>query len=109
VDEQPRFGDESQPAGFKTACDGSGGLVRVTLAGGPHDGRSLYIDELDLPRVIYSSGEGRRFEWWSERIQPQMAKLAIATDPEAPPMRYRLRIAEDTREPVFQAEVASTA
>ena len=103
MDERPRFADESSPANFKTACDGAGGLVRVRLQGGPHDGRSLYIDELDLQPAIYTSGAGRRFEWWAERIQPMMAELPIGMDPEAPPVRYELVVPEDTREPAFVA------
>ena len=109
MDERPRFADESQPADFKTAFDGAGGLVRVRVVGGPHDGRSLFMDELDVPSVIYSTGAGRRFEWWAERIQPHMATLPVASDPEAPPVRYVLEVAEDTREPIFRAEVAKAA
>jgi hypothetical protein len=103
MDERPRFGDESHPADFKTATDGQGGLIRVRLAGGPHGGRSLYIDELDLPPVIYTTGAGRRFEWWPERNQAWFSTLPVGSDPDAPPVRYELSVPDDTREPVFQA------
>ena len=103
MDERPRFADESQPADFKTTCDGQGGLVRVRLAGGPHAGRSLYIDELDLPRAIYTTGAGRRFEWWPERNQAWFSTLPVGSDPDAPPVRHELRVPDDTREPVFEA------
>jgi len=111
MDERPRPTDESQPAEFKTSVDGQGGLVRVRLAGGPHGGRALYMDELDLPRVIFTTGAGRRFEWWTERNETFYASLPVGSDPAAPPARYELRVAEETREPVFEAvtEAASAA
>src|SRR4029453_3937278 len=49
-----------RPATFKTHADGRGGLVRVTLVGGPHAGYELYIDELDLPGEIWTSPAGGR-------------------------------------------------
>ncbi len=106
MDERPRFEDESQPADFKTACDGRGGLVRVRITGGPHHGRALYIDELDVPAAIYTTGSGRRFEWWPEGNAGFMAGLPVASDPAAPPIRHALHVAEDTREPVFAAQDA---
>jgi hypothetical protein len=108
VDERPRFADESQPAEFKTAFDGRGGLIQVRLVGGPHAGRSLYIDELDLPPAIYTSGAGRRFEWWPERNQAYFATLPVGRDPDAPPVRHELRVPDETREPVFEAVSAVT-
>jgi hypothetical protein len=107
VDERPRFTDESQPGEFKTACDGQGGLVRVRLTGGPHAGRSLYIDEHDLPPAIYTTGAGRRFEWWPERNQAYYATLPLGRDPDAPPVRHELRVPDDTHEPVFEAVTES--
>lgn len=108
MDERPRFPDESQPADYKTACDGRGGLVRVRFVGGPHAGRSLFIDEHDLPDVIYTSGEGRPFEWWTERNQAAMMAGPMGQDRAAPPVRHELRILDETREPQFVASVATT-
>jgi hypothetical protein len=108
MDERPRSPDESQPADFKTACDGTGGLVRVRFVGPPHDGRSLYMDELDLPAVIYTTGTADQFEWWDERIQPRMetlrAEAGAAAAGVAPPVRHTLVVPEDTRQPVFESE-----
>ena len=81
--------------------------MRVRITGGPHDGRSLYIDELDLPSVIYSTGQGRRFEWWPERSHAQMSGFPIATDPESATVRYTLRVPDDTREPAFTADATT--
>jgi hypothetical protein len=103
MDERPRFTDEPQPGEYKTACDGQGGLVRVRLTGGPHGGRSLYIDEHDLPPAIYTTGAGRRFEWWPERNQAYFATLPVGSDPTAPPVRHELRVPDDTQEPFFEA------
>jgi hypothetical protein len=107
VDERPGHVDESQPGDFKTACDGHGGLVRVRFVGPPHEGRSLYIDELDLPDVIYTTGTSAPFEWWNERIHPRMEALRAGAPPAAPPVRHTLRVAEDTREPTFHSERAA--
>jgi hypothetical protein len=108
VDERPRSPGESQPADFKTACDGTGGLVRVRFVGPPHEGRSLYIDELDLPAVIYTTGTADHFEWWDERIHLRMQALRAEAGADAvlvaPPVRHTLVVPEDTREPVFQSE-----
>ena len=108
MDERPRSPDESQPADFKTACDGTGGLVRVRFVGPPHGGRSLYIDELDLPAVIYTTGTADQFEWWNERIHPRMEALRAEVGAEGaaavPPVRHILVVPEDTREPVFESE-----
>jgi hypothetical protein len=90
-----------QPAEFKTRTDGRGGLIAVTLVGGPHDGHVLYIDELDLPASIYTTGAGRPFEWWPAAIHDHMATTAAGSDPEAPPVEYILRVPDDTREPLL--------
>ena len=107
MDERPGNVDESQPGDFKTACDGHGGLVRVRFVGPPHEGRSLYIDELDLPDVIYTTGTPAPFEWWNERIHPRMQALRAGAPPSPPPVRHTLRVAEDTREPTFHSERAA--
>ena len=107
MDERPGNVDETQPGDFKTACDGHGGLVRVRFVGPPHEGRSLYIDELDLPDVIYTTGTPAPFEWWNERIHPRMQELRAGAPPSPPPVRHTLRVAEDTREPTFHSERAA--
>ena len=73
-----------RPAEFKTRVDGRGGLIRVTLVGEPHDGHELYIDELDLPAELWTSGAGRPFEWWPPAVQPTMAATATGQDPAGP-------------------------
>jgi len=109
VDERPGNVDESQPGDFKTACDGHGGLVRVRFVGPPHEGRSLYIDELDLPAVIYTTGTAAPFEWWDERTHPRMQELQAGAPPATPPVRHMLQVADDTREPTFRSEQAAGA
>lgn len=90
-----------KPAEFKTRIDGRGGLIRVTLVGEPHDGRALYMDELDLPPEILTTSGGRPFEWWPPGVDDVMARTAIGSDPDAPPVRYILRIPDDTGEPLY--------
>jgi hypothetical protein len=90
-----------RPAEFKTSADGRGGLIKVTLVGEPHDGHELYIDELDLPPEIWTTPAGRPFEWWPPDVAEVMAGTAVGSDPAAPPVRYILRIPDDTREPVY--------
>ncbi len=109
MDERPTSFDESKPADFKTACDGLGGLVRVRFVGPPHEGRSLYIDELDLPPVIYTTGTAEPFEWWNERIHDRMLELMARAEPAAPPVRHALHVADDTREPTFRSEALASA
>jgi hypothetical protein len=94
---------ESTPLDFKTKADGGGGLIRILLVGEPHGGRSLYMDELEIPPEIYTSGAGRPFEWWPARVHEAMKRTALGSDPDAPPVRYELRIPEDTGEPQFVA------
>lgn len=91
----------SKPAEFKTRVDGRGGLIRVTFVGEPHDGRALYIDELDLPAEIHTTPAGRPFEWWPPGVDEVMARTAVGSDPDAPPVRHILRIPDDTGEPVY--------
>jgi hypothetical protein len=93
-----------RPAEFKTQLDGRGGLVRVRLVGEPHDGRELFIDELDLPAEIYTSPRPDAFEWWPARMASAMNDAGIAQDPTGPPVRYVLRVPNDTREPLLVAD-----
>ena len=93
-----------RPPEFKTQADGRGGLVRVTLVGGPHSGHELYIDELDLPDEIWTTPGGMRFEWWGPGVRAEMATTSVGSDTAAPPVHHALRIPEDTREPQFVAD-----
>ena len=107
-DDTPRMSSDGsfqpRPAEFKTRLDGQGGLVRVRFVGEPHDGRELYIDEMELPSEIYATSGGRAFEWWPGTLHEAMARTATGGDPAAPPMRYVLTVDEDTQEPLFVAE-----
>jgi hypothetical protein len=94
-----------RPAEFKTQTDGTGGLIRVTLVGEPHDGRELYIDEHDLPPEIWTTPAGRGFEWWPPTAHGAMQQTALGSDPDAPPAHYVLRVPEDTREPLYVSDV----
>jgi hypothetical protein len=94
-----------RPAEFKTRVDGRGGLVRIKLVGEPHDGRELFIDEKDLPGEIYTSSRADAFEWWPARLKDVMERTALGADAEAPPVRYVLRIPDDTREPLFVSAI----
>jgi hypothetical protein len=87
-----------RPAEYKTRTDGTGGLIRVTLVGEPHDGRELFIDETELPDEIWTSPDPGRFEWWPARLKHVMAETALGGNPAAPPVHYVLRIPEDTGE-----------
>jgi len=109
MDERPGHVDESKPGDYKTACDGTGGLVRVRFVGPPHEGRSLYIDELDLPGAIYTTGVSEPFEWWSERIHDRMLELRARARSAAPPVRHTLHVADGTREPTFRSEAIASA
>ena len=93
-----------KPAEFKTQVDGRGGLVRVRLVGDPHDGHELYIDEKDLPEEIWTTSGDAPFEWWPAKVHETMAALPIANDPAAPPVRYVLRIPDDTKEPLLVSD-----
>ena len=93
-----------RPPEFKTQADGRGGLVRVTLIGGPHGGHELYIDELDLPDEIWTTPGGMRFEWWGPGVRAEMATTSVGSDTAAPPVHHALRIPKDTRKPQFVAD-----
>ena len=99
--EQP---DWPRPARFKTKMDGRGGLVRVTLIGEPHDGRELFIDEKELPVEIYTAAQKFEFQWWRPEVKASMDATELGGDPDAPPIRYVLRVPDDTREPVFVSD-----
>lgn len=109
MDERPGPIDESQPGEFKTACDGTGGLVRVRFVGPPHEGRSLFIDELDLPDVIYTTGTASPFEWWHARVHDRMMELMAEGGRTVPPIRHVLEVPADTRQPIFRSEVLTNA
>ena len=93
-----------KPAEFKTRTDGRGGLIRVRLVGEPHDGRELYIDELDLPVEIYTSPQADAFEWWPPDVRDVMDRSALGSDPARPPVRYVLRVPDDTHEPLYVSD-----
>ena len=78
--------------------------MRVTLVGEPHDGRELFIDELDLPAEIYTSPRPDAFEWWPAGLRGVMDGTPVARDPAGPPVRYVLRVPDDTREPLLVAD-----
>ena len=92
---------QQRPADFKTALDGFAGLVRITLEDGLHAGRELYIDEPEVPTEIFTTPRADPFEWWPARLNEHMAATALGQDPEAPPIRYVLRVDETTREPRY--------
>ena len=93
-----------RPAEFKTRSDGRGGLIKVTLAGEPHDGRALYIDELDLPPEIWTTPVGMAFEWWPPGVKDVMDRTAVGSNQTNPPVHYTLRIPEDTGEPLYVSD-----
>jgi hypothetical protein len=98
---------QHRPAEFKTSLDGDGGLVRVQLVGAPHDGRELYIDEMELPTEIFATSGDHPFEWWPASLQEAMAGTATGGDAAAPPVRYVLKVDDNTREPLFVAEAGA--
>jgi len=95
---------EPRPAAFKTQVDGRGGLIRVKLVGEPHDGHELFIDELELPPEIWTSPRSDAFEWWPAGLKDVMEHTSVGGDQEAPPVRYILRIPDDTREPLLVSD-----
>jgi hypothetical protein len=95
---------QPRPATFKTAMDGLGGLVRVPLEGGLHAGRELFIDEPDVPTEIFATPRPEPFEWWPARLQDEMATTSLGSDPSSPPIRYVLRVSDETLEPRYVAE-----
>ena len=94
---------QPRPADYKSVMDGQGGLVRIPLVGGLHEGRELFIDEPDVPSEIFASPRPEPFEWWPARLNDVMAQTALGNDPLVPPIRYLLRLDDDTREPTFVA------
>lgn len=97
---------QPRPAEYKSVMDGLGGLVRIPLVGGLHDGRELFIDEPEIPDEIFASPR-QPFEWWPARLADVMARTALGSDPLAPPIRYVLRVDDDAGEPRFIAEPAA--
>jgi hypothetical protein len=95
-DEQRPF--QPRPAEFKTILDGEGGLVRLALVGGLHEGRELYIDEGEIPPEIWTTPNPEPFEWWPERLREAMAATALAGDPANPPGHYVLEVDGETGE-----------
>jgi hypothetical protein len=95
---------QPRPAEFKMTMDGLGGLVRVPLEGGLHHGRELFIDEPDIPAEIFTTPNREPFEWWPAALREAMAGTALGGDPAAPPIRYVLRVDDETREPRFVAD-----
>jgi hypothetical protein len=95
---------QPRPADYKTTMDGLGGLVRVPLEGGLHEGRELFIDEPEVPSEIFTTSRKEPFEWWPARLRDAMASTALGNDPDAPPIRYVLRVDDSSREPTFVAE-----
>ena len=95
---------QPRPAEYKSVMDGHGGLVRIPLVGGLHEGRDLYIDEPDVPTEIFATPRREPFEWWPARLNDVMAQTTLGNDPLAPPIRYILRVDDETREPSFVAE-----
>jgi hypothetical protein len=97
----------ARPADYKTTMDGLGGLVRVPLEGGLHEGRELFIDEPEVPPEIFTTPRAEPFEWWPARLSEAMSATALGGDPASPPIRYVLRVNEETREPRYVVEPAS--
>ena len=98
---------QPRPADFKTTMDGLGGLVRVPLAGGLHDGRELFMDEPEVPPEIYVTPNREPFEWWPAAMRETMAETSLGNDPSRPPICYVLRVDDATREPRFVADSAA--
>ncbi len=89
---------------YKTDDGRPGGLVRLPLEGGLHDGRELFIDEPDVPSEIFTTSASEPFEWWPRDLRETMARQRSAAIRSAPPIRYVLNVDDDTREPRFVAE-----
>ena len=104
MSDEGRF--QPRPAEYKTAMDGQGGLIRVPLEGGLHDGRELYMDEREVPDEIFTTPRREPFEWWPERLREAMSTTELAGDPANPPIRYDLQVDDDTHEPRFVAAAA---
>ena len=89
---------------IQDAADGRGGLVRVTLVGEPHDGRELYIDELDLPAEIWTTPPGCASSGGAPESRRTWSGRRWGQTPAAPPIHYALRIPPDTQEPLFVSD-----
>ena len=89
---------QKRPADYKSVLDDTGGLVRLPLVGGLHEGRELYIDEREVPTEIWTTPNEEPFEWWPERLREAMARTPIGGDPANPPGHYVLEVDEATRE-----------
>jgi len=100
-DEQRPF--QPRPAEYKDTLDEQGGLVRVPLVGGLHEGRELFIDERELPPEIWTTPNREPFEWWPERLREAMATSALGGDPANPPGHYVLESDPKTREARYVA------
>ncbi len=90
-----------RPADYKSTMDGLGGLVRIPLEGGPHQGEELFIDEPDVQPEIYASPDPGAFSWWPADRHEIMTKTALGGDPANPPTRYVLRVDDATRQPRY--------
>lgn len=101
------FRYQPRPADYKTAIDGAGGLVRIPLVGGLHEGRELFMDEAEVPPEILTTPRREPFEWWPARLRDAMSGTALASDPATPPIRYVLRIDGESHEATFVAETAA--
>lgn len=99
---------QPRPAEYKTTMDGLGGLVRLPLEGGLHDGRELFMDEPDVPPEIFTTPRREPFEWWPARLREAMSATSLGADPGAPPIRYVLRLDEETREARYVADEGAT-
>lgn len=95
-----------RPADYKSTMDGLGGLVRIPLEGGPHEGEELFIDEPDVQTEIYASPNGQAFSWWPADRHEIMAQTALGGDLANPPVRYVLRVDDATQEPRYVPDPA---
>ena len=73
---------QPRPAEFKTEMDGTGGLVRIPLEGGRHDGRELFMDETEVPEAILTTPRETPFEWWTEAIAESSRARCLAAPAE---------------------------
>jgi len=62
------------------------------------------MDELELHAEIYTTTEPAAFEWWPGSLKDVMDRSTIGSDPANAPVRYALRIPDDTREPQYVVE-----
>ena len=57
-----------------------------------------------MPSEIFTTPRKEPFEWWPARLRDAMASSALGNDPDAPPIRYVLRVDDSTRKPSFVAD-----